>query len=472
MEHIDIQILDIKDQINNYYRQYAIYVIESRGIPNFYDSITPVQRLLLLNAPEKYSGTTALIGGVMGTGLYHHGDQSLAKAINKLAKPFACSERLLHGDGFFGSPITPKASSPRYTKIKISADTKQRINEYMSLNEKNHEGGYDWIHIDTPIGLATHIVGIAVGYRSNILPRKLSDVIEYLDGKPKQLKPYFDGFKGTIKKHQGVDKNGWLMEGLFTANDSDMLIEVKDIPPLISYDNFIKRVYEKLELYGGHYKMDNNSQSLVDLTIKWREKSSWPELKKEIEKLTKIIVIEGLVFVKDGCVLEYDEISDYLDDFRLHRERVIYKKMVYDLNVYNAELEFLKAKKEFLIFMMVQKRKNEEIKDFVSKYNRNIQIRLDAIKLTALSPETIKATEEAIKEMERNIKEQEKSCQIQLKKCKQLEHKFVSKGKINMSKSNALFEEEVPLAIDGVEIYTEEEEESDVENDSEIEDAD
>ena len=50
---MDIKELTIKEGINSYYRKYAFYVLESRGIPNFYDSLTPVQRLVLLNAPEK-----------------------------------------------------------------------------------------------------------------------------------------------------------------------------------------------------------------------------------------------------------------------------------------------------------------------------------------------------------------------------------------------------------------------------------
>lgn len=71
---MDIKTLDIRDQINTYFRTYALYVIESRGIPNFYDGITPVQRQILLNAPDKFEKTIGLVGSVMKTGLYHHGD--------------------------------------------------------------------------------------------------------------------------------------------------------------------------------------------------------------------------------------------------------------------------------------------------------------------------------------------------------------------------------------------------------------
>jgi DNA gyrase/topoisomerase IV subunit A len=64
----------ISEQINTQYREYALYVIQSRGIPNFYDCITPVQRLVLENSPSSMSKTVGLIGAVFSTGLYHHGD--------------------------------------------------------------------------------------------------------------------------------------------------------------------------------------------------------------------------------------------------------------------------------------------------------------------------------------------------------------------------------------------------------------
>lgn len=66
--------LSISEQINNQYRTYALYVLQSRGIPNFYDGLTPVQRLILENSPSKFNKTVGLVGEVIKTGLYHHGD--------------------------------------------------------------------------------------------------------------------------------------------------------------------------------------------------------------------------------------------------------------------------------------------------------------------------------------------------------------------------------------------------------------
>lgn len=453
---MEVKELTIKESINSYYRKYAFYVLESRGIPNFYDSLTPVQRQILLNAPEKSTGTMGLIGAVFQTGLYHHGDMSLAKAIHKLARPFGCSEQLLIGDGFLGSPVKPEPSSPRYTKVKISPFVTEAIKKYYPLNVKNTEGGIDWLHVDLPIGLCTHIVGIAVGYRSNILPRKMSDIREYLDGKNKLLKPYFTDFEGTVRKHPSM-KRTWIIEGQFEANDKTMTIEIGDLPPLLRFDNFYSKVTEKMELLGDNGKIENNSAKRVKLNITWKDRASWDELKSTIENMTKIGAIESLIFVKDGAIVEYDDFADYLDEFKIHRERVYYKKMLWDAEMTSDELEFLRAKVEFLKYMMERKRKADEVKAWLKPHKPKIKSRLDAIRLTALTSDEIKLTEELIKSTVKQLDAEKRSAREQLEKCKQEEKLFVTKAKVNVG-ARGLFQEELPTTISGIAVFTPEDE--------------
>jgi len=130
--------------------------------------------------------------------------------------------------------------------------------------------------------------------------------------------------------------------------------------------------------------------------------------------------------------------------------------MSYDLKVYNGELEYLKAKKVFLLYMMEKKRKAAEIKTFIKKYtNPMIRRRLDSIKLTALSPETVKEVEQLIIDMIAQIKGQEKTVSVQLTKCKKLEKGFKSKGKVSLG--TALFEVDTPYQLDGIDVFDVEE---------------
>ncbi len=74
MSNLKDRQLTIPEQINQDYRKYALYVIQSRGIPNFYDCLTPVQRLILQKAPTTSDKTIGVVGEVFKTKLYHHGD--------------------------------------------------------------------------------------------------------------------------------------------------------------------------------------------------------------------------------------------------------------------------------------------------------------------------------------------------------------------------------------------------------------
>jgi DNA gyrase/topoisomerase IV subunit A len=401
--------LSITDQINQKYRDYALYVLQSRGIPNFYDSLTPVQRIIIENSPNSFNKTIGLVGEVIRTGLYHHGDSSLAGAISKLARPFGCSFEILEGDGFFGSPVNPNPSAPRYTAVKINKSVKDIVEKHRDLNEKNEEGGIDWLHLEIPIGLLTHIVGIAVGYRSNILPRKMEDIVEYLEGKNKLLKPYFKDFAGKIYKLDSDDS--WILESGFEVNERKKTIRIFDLPPIMRYESFMKKLLSKLDAYGFEYYMQNNSQSKCDVGISLKKVSpaEFKEAVEVIKKQTQIVVRENIVFIKDGSVAQFDSVKSYLDSFRVHLENVRLKRLMRDELNLNLDLEFLEAKLKFLIFMSQKKRKNTEIIEFLGNFVKWISQKLSQIQIVKLSSDHIKETEDLIKEIKNRIKETKKA---------------------------------------------------------------
>jgi len=406
---VAVSTLSIADQINQKYRDYALYVLQSRGIPNFYDSLTPVQRIIIENSPNSFNKTIGLVGEVIRTGLYHHGDSSLAGAISKLARPFGCSFEILEGDGFFGSPVNPNPSAPRYTAVKINRNVKDIVEKHKDLNEKNEEGGHDWLHLEIPVGLLTHIVGIAVGYRSNILPRKMEDIVEYLEGKNKLLKPYFKDFSGKIYKLDSDDS--WILESGFEFNERKKTIRIFDLPPIMRYDSFMKKLLFKLDYYGYEYYMQNNSQSKCDVGISLK-KVSPAEFKQAVEvikKQTQIVVRENVVFIKDGAVAQFDSVKSYLDSFRVHLENVRLKRLVKDEVDLNMDLDFLEAKLKFLIFMSQKKRQNSEIVEFLNKFVKWISQKLSQIQIVKLSSDHIKETEDLIKGIKSKIRETKKA---------------------------------------------------------------
>ena len=399
-------LLSISDQINHKYREYALYVLQSRGIPNFYDSLTPVQRIILENSPSHFNKTIGLVGEVIRTGLYHHGDSSLSGAISKLARPFGCSYQVLEGDGFFGSPVNPSPSAARYTSVRINSEIKSIVNRHQDLNEKNEEGGHDWLHLEVPVGLLTHVIGIAVGYRSNILPRKLEDIVEYLEGKNKILKPHFRDFTGKIFKFENQE-NVWLIESGFESNAPKRTIRIFDLPPVMRYDSFMEKLINKLSSYGYEFKLNNNSQSKCDVTV-WFSKIQPKEFQSVVDlikKFTQIIVKEDVVLIKDGGVAQFSSVKEYLDAFKIHLETVRLRRIKKDFENLEYDLEFLEAKLKFLIFMSQKKRTNDEITNFLSQFVSWISSKLSHIQIVKLSSDHIVEIEAEIKRIKQLIKE-------------------------------------------------------------------
>jgi DNA gyrase/topoisomerase IV subunit A len=456
--------LGITKQIDINFRNYALYVLEHRGIPSFYDGLTNVQRVSLMNAPKTFSKTISLVGACISNG-YHHGDKSLSGAINKLARPFGCGEQLFLGDGFFGTPVNTEASAARYTSVKINLIINEILSKYMVLNKKNGDDQWEWLRTEIPVGLLTMIIGIAVGYKSTVLPRKAEEIQKYLDGKKANLNPYFKNFTGKVSSYNGLKKT-WLIEGVMEVDVTDRSIRVTELPPLMKYDSFIKKL-SRLAESSIEFTIQNDSSDNVDITLKHRGGCSWDEFKEKIEKMNKIIVSETLVFVKDSSVIEYSDIADYLTEYRVHREAVRLEKSVYDLGVYNEELEFLKAKLDYLKFMLAKKRSDTEIEVFLSAYTNRIKGRLERTLLRDLSNETALKVQELIKEMIATIKKEEatkKAFEESLEKLK-TETPIYSKRTSN-NRSIDLFvgdNEE----IDGIEVFGSETEETDEEDNDE-----
>ena len=462
MEHS----ISITEQINQKYREYALYVLQSRGIPNFYDSLTPVQRIVLQNSPSQFNKTIGLVGEVIRTGLYHHGDSSLAGAISKLARPFGCSYQLLEGDGFFGSPVNPTPSAARYTSVKINPSIKTIVQQHSDLNEKNEEGGVDYLNLEVPIGLLTHVVGIAVGYRSNILPRKMEDVIEYLDGKNKVLKPYFRDFSGKIFKFDGSE-NTWLIESGYEVNPTKRSIRIFDLPPVMRYDSFMDKLYLKLDMLGYDYRINNESQSKCDLTIIFNKvvPKELEVISNTVKRLTQIVVKEDVVFVRDGAVAEFGSVKEYLDSFRVHLEEVRLKRLIRDEENFKDDLAFLEAKLKFLIFMSQKKRTNKEIETFLSQFPQKISHRLSLIQIVKLSEDHIEETRKEIERIKAKIKETQALIKAQKKVVAELQKK---KPAPKSSKLVVSSTQQSPSEIDGIEIFTLTEEDESEEQTEEI----
>jgi topoisomerase IV subunit A len=391
--------LPISKLIDTKFRDYAVYVLEQRGIPNFYDALTPVQRYILKNSPATFNKTLGVVGKSIEDG-YHHGDSSLSGAIARLARPFGNALQILEGYGFFGSEVSPSPAAARYTSVKLSAKANEILNKYKHLTTREEDGPYDPFWMEIPIGLTVPIIGIAVGYATTVLPRKAEHIREFLEGKRKVVKPYFEGFNGTIEKYKGMERS-WMLSS--TIEIDGKKIQINDIPPILKYTSVLKKLDYVMNKFEGKVRIVNNSNTKVNIAVVYTgtSKEQWEEIQKFVHKSFSILVSENPVFIKDGQVLVYDNIEQYLEDYRWQVLRLKMKNNEFEQHKLDVELRFNQAKMEFIEFMLSKKRDNAEIDQYfkTKKLDKEIVGKLEGMTARKFTKDELLSTAESIKEL-------------------------------------------------------------------------
>ena len=394
--------LPISKLIDTKYREYAVYALENRGIPSFYDALTPVQRYILMNTSTSLTKTLSVMGEAIKDG-YHHGDMSLGKAIAKLARPFGSSLQMLEGKGFFGSEVSPYPAAARYTQVKIGKKPAEILRKYKYLQERDEDGAYMPIWVDIPIGLVTGIVGLAPGYKTTILPRRLDDIKEYWQGKRKNVKPYFSDFSGKVQRYKNLDKS-WVISSEINVDGNR--IEIRELPPVMKYTLAIKRLDWLFNQFEGKVRVLNNSNKKVsvDIIYSGKNQKEFDEIIQFVTKAFSVIVTENPVFIKDGQVLVYDKVEEYLDDYKWQLLRLDMTDKEYRKNWTNGELEFNKVKRQFIQFLLQKQRTIPEVDTFLRPFGKEIKSRLEALTSKKFTKDELKATTEKIHELEGELK--------------------------------------------------------------------
>jgi hypothetical protein len=226
------------------------------------------------------------------------------------------------------------------------------------------------------------------------------------------------------------------------------------------YDSFINKLETKLERSGYDYRIENKSQSKCELAIQIKGNvtpESFAFIADHISKLTKIIVKEDVIFVRDGNVMEFGSVKEYLDHFKQHLELVKLRRLLRDNENNLKDLSFMEAKLLFLNFMIEKKRKNDEILKFLSDFSSTIASRLQRIEIVKLSPEYIKETKDAIDSVKKGIEKIKKAISAQEKVYKDASLEVEKLGDGASKKiQNSLFQTQ---HNDGIEVFQVNEEE-------------
>jgi topoisomerase-4 subunit A len=182
----------------NWFLDYASYVILDRAVPHIHDGLKPVQRRILHSLKEMDDGRFNKAANVIGNTMkYHpHGDASIGDAMVQIGQ----KNLLIDTQGNWGDPITgDSAAAPRYIEARLS---KFALDVVFNPDTTEWQSSYDGrnkepvtLPVKFPLLLAQGADGIAVGLATKIMPHNFVELldasIEVLRGNRPDLLPDF-----------------------------------------------------------------------------------------------------------------------------------------------------------------------------------------------------------------------------------------------------------------------------------------
>ena len=181
--------VNLEDEMQQSYLDYAMSVIVGRALPDVRDGLKPVHRRVLFAMNQlgndwnkSYKKSARVVGDVIGK--YHpHGDTAVYDTIVRMAQAFSLRYMLVDGQGNFGSVDGDSPAAMRYTEVRMSRIAHELLAD-LDKDTVNFTANYDESESEPsvfptrlPNLLVNGSAGIAVGMATNIPPHNLTEVI-------------------------------------------------------------------------------------------------------------------------------------------------------------------------------------------------------------------------------------------------------------------------------------------------------
>jgi len=238
-EHNDSVKQHLTGMYQDWFLDYASYVILERAVPAIEDGLKPVQRRILhaMKAVDdgKYNKVANIVGQTMQ---YHpHGDASIGDALVQLGQ----KNLLIDCQGNWGNTLTGDgAAAPRYIEARLS---KFALDTVFNPKTTHWMMSYDGrkkepinLPIKFPLLLAQGVEGIAVGLNSKILPHNFCEICDsalaYLRGETFQLYPDFPtGGEIDVSRYNDGERGGAVrIRAKIQKSDDNKTLIITEIP--------------------------------------------------------------------------------------------------------------------------------------------------------------------------------------------------------------------------------------------------
>jgi topoisomerase IV subunit A len=234
----NVHSIAIDGMYENWFLDYASYVILERAVPRIEDGLKPVQRRIAHSIKEMDDGRFNKVANVIGSTMqYHpHGDAAIGEAIVNIGQ----KELLFDTQGNWGDVRTgDSAAAPRYIEARLS---KFALDVVYNPQTTEWQLSYDGrkkepvtLPVKFPLLLAQGVEGIAVGLSTKILPHNFCELIkasiDVLKGKNPKIFPDFPtgGIGDFTEYDQGIRGGKIKVRAKIEIEDKKTLL-IKEIP--------------------------------------------------------------------------------------------------------------------------------------------------------------------------------------------------------------------------------------------------
>ncbi len=259
-----------------WFLDYASYVILERAVPHLHDGLKPVQRRILHSMKRMDDGRYNKVANIIGhTMQFHpHGDASIGDALVQLGQ----KELLVDMQGNWGNLLTGDgAAAPRYIESRLSKFALEVVFNHKTTEWKLSYDGRNkepvTLPVKFPLLLAQGGEGIAVGLASKILPHNFNELIDasidYLEGKDFVIYPDFPtGGMVDVSKYNDGQRGGAIKVRAKIEKVDKKELVITEIPFGKTTSSLIESIIKASEK--GKIKIrkiDDNTSANVEIVI-------------------------------------------------------------------------------------------------------------------------------------------------------------------------------------------------------------
>ena len=284
-QHSDYKPADTKNEsvkhqlsgmYQNWFLDYASYVILERAVPHINDGLKPVQRRILHSMKRLDDGRYNKVANIVGhTMQFHpHGDASIGDALVQLGQ----KDLLIDCQGNWGNILTGDgAAAPRYIEARLS---KFALDVVFNPKTTEWQSSYDGrnkepitLPVKFPLLLAQGVEGIAVGLSSKILPHNFNDLcnasIAYLRKEEFKLYPDFQtGGSIDVSRYNDGERGGVVKVRAKINKLDNKTLAITEIPYGKTTSSLIESILKAVEK--GKIKVrkvDDNTAEKVEILV-------------------------------------------------------------------------------------------------------------------------------------------------------------------------------------------------------------